>query len=228
MPARAPHRTVVVCHGLPVEPGAASRTGRTFPALADQLAKESGWRVATCCLRGVGPSDGDFSIKGWHDDLAAVVSAVRTAPGAPIWVAGFGISGSLALCLAAEDTTVRGAVTLASPASLAWGTKDPVRALAMARRVGVVRDARFPGDLVSWASPGQLDPLQAVGVVAPRPVLVVHGTDDDVVPVTDARQLVERGAPRAELRLLAGAGHRLRADPRAVALLLGWLDRQGP
>ena len=30
----------------------------------------------------------------------------------------------------------------------------------------------------------------------------------------------------AELRIIAGAGHQLRHDPRAVAVLLGWLDRQ--
>jgi putative redox protein len=30
----------------------------------------------------------------------------------------------------------------------------------------------------------------------------------------------------ADLRFIAGAGHRLRHDPRAVAVLLGWLDRQ--
>jgi uncharacterized protein len=30
-----------------------------------------------------------------------------------------------------------------------------------------------------------------------------------------------------DLRLLSGAGHRLRHDPRAVAALLGWLGRQG-
>ena len=29
-----------------------------------------------------------------------------------------------------------------------------------------------------------------------------------------------------ELRLVNGAGHRLRHDPRAVAVLLGWLERQ--
>ena len=29
----------------------------------------------------------------------------------------------------------------------------------------------------------------------------------------------------AELSLFEGAGHRLRHDPRAVAVLLGWLDR---
>jgi putative redox protein len=30
----------------------------------------------------------------------------------------------------------------------------------------------------------------------------------------------------AELRVINGAGHRLRHDPRAIALLMGWLDRQ--
>jgi putative redox protein len=28
------------------------------------------------------------------------------------------------------------------------------------------------------------------------------------------------------MRIIDGAGHRLRHDPRAVAVLLGWLDRQ--
>jgi putative redox protein len=30
----------------------------------------------------------------------------------------------------------------------------------------------------------------------------------------------------AEVRIIAGAGHHLRDDPRAVAVLLGWLDRE--
>ena len=52
----------------------------------------------------------------------------------------------------------------------------------------------------------------------------MHGDDDESVPTTDARLLADaHGA--AELSLLAGAGHRLRHDPRAVAILLGWLDR---
>ena len=52
------------------------------------------------------------------------------------------------------------------------------------------------------------------------------GTADDVVPVSDARALADAGAPSSELRLVHAAGHRLRHDPRAVAALLGWLDRQ--
>jgi putative redox protein len=45
------------------------------------------------------------------------------------------------------------------------------------------------------------------------------------VPALDARVVADaHGA--AELRFIQGAGHQLRHDPRAVAVLLGWLDRQ--
>src|SRR3546814_11084462 len=78
--------------------------------------------------------------------------------------------------------------------------------------------------LDAWA--GELRELRAVAYapkVAPRPMLVVHGSDDDLVPVFDARVLVDAHGD-AELRLISGAGHRLRHDPRAVAVLLGWPD----
>ena len=54
----------------------------------------------------------------------------------------------------------------------------------------------------------------------------MHGEEDDSVQVSDARQLVNAHGS-AELSLFEGAGHRLRHDPRAVAVLLGWLDRMG-
>ncbi len=67
--------------------------------------------------------------------------------------------------------------------------------------------------------------VQCMGGVAPRPVLVLHGTDDESVPPFDARVLADAHGC-AELRMVGGAGHALRHDPRAVAVLLGWLDRQ--
>jgi putative redox protein len=82
---------------------------------------------------------------------------------------------------------------------------------------------------MSWARQfTELRPLAAASAVRPREVLVVHGADDDDVPVSDARELAEAAGRGGELRVLAGAGHRLRADPRALALLIGWLERQLP
>jgi putative redox protein len=53
----------------------------------------------------------------------------------------------------------------------------------------------------------------------------MHGADDDLAPQIDARVLADAHGS-AELKIISGAGHQLRHDPRAVALLLGWLDRQ--
>ena len=54
--------------------------------------------------------------------------------------------------------------------------------------------------------------------------MVVHGSDDESVPVFDARAVAD-GHGAADLRIVQGAGHHLRHDPRAIAILLGWLER---
>ncbi len=59
---------------------------------------------------------------------------------------------------------------------------------------------------------------------APRPLLVLHGSEDEAVPPFDARMVADAHGD-AELRIISGAGHQLRHDPRAIAVLLGWLER---
>jgi uncharacterized protein len=221
---------VVVLHGLPLEAEAATVIGANLPALADRLAAESAWRVMAGCLRGVGPSGGDFSLQGWLDDIASLVDhACTLVDGPAVRLVGFGISGTLALCHGAGDDRVGGVACLGAVSSFSAWARQVDGVLEFARGVGVVRSDGFPADVAAWASPFTgLDPLRAVQDMAPRPVLIVHGTADEGVPMTDARALADAGGAGAELRLVQGAGHRLRADPRAIALLLGWLERQVP
>ncbi|MCH2622885.1 MAG: hypothetical protein MKZ66_06555, partial [Acidimicrobiales bacterium] len=82
------------------------------------------------------------------------------------------------------------------------------------------------GGFEEWAAAfGDLAAERAAPDLAGRALLVVHGTEDDVVSPLEARALAAaHGA--ADLRLIEGAGHHLRHDPRAIAVLLGWLDRQ--
>ena len=70
-----------------------------------------------------------------------------------------------------------------------------------------------------------INPLGSVAQLPPRRLLIGHGSDDVEVPASDARDLLEAAEGRGELRIIQGAGHQLRADPRMVATLLGWLDR---
>jgi uncharacterized protein len=218
---------VVVSHGFPVDKGPPALIPASLVALSDRLASDSGWQVIACCLRGVGDSVGSFSLRGWLEDLAAVVATAseRTSSGGA-WLVGAGVAGSLAICLAARDPRVRGVASLAAPATFADWAADPEALATYAREVGVFTGKEAP-DLTEWAREfSDILPATAARRLNGRPVLVLHGADDDVVPVDDARAIAQTVGESAELRILAGAGHRLNSDPRAVALLLGWLERQ--
>jgi len=98
--------------------------------------------------------------------------------------------------------------------------------LEHAREIGAVRTVGFPTNFEEWSRElRRFRPTDAARRFAPRPLLVMHGEDDESVPVADSRLLAETHGS-AELRVIAGAGHRLRHDPRAIAVLMGWLDRQ--
>jgi uncharacterized protein len=228
--APVPAGALVIVHGFPVVPASADTTGRSLPALADRMAAESGWPVLCGCLRGVGGSEGDFSLAGWLEDLGALVTeAERDVVRGGVWVVGFGTTGALALCLAAEDERVRGVASMGSPSGFADWALDLPGMVAFARQAGVISSEGYPGDLAGWgAAFATLRPDEAATRMDGRPLLIVHGAEDEAVPVSDARLLAEAAGGSAELHILPGAGHRLRADPRAVALLVGWLERQGP
>jgi uncharacterized protein len=221
---------LVLAHGFPTGPRGGPSSASTYPELAERLAREAGWAVLTFNFRGTGGSEGDFSLDGWLDDLrhAVDVLSARTDVGG-VWLAGSSTGGSLAVILAAGDDRVRGVATLAAPASFSEWADNPARLLADARALGIIRHADFPPDAAAWGRRfGELSPLAAAGRLAPRPLLLIHGDQDEVVPLADARALYEAGFGSADLRVIAGAGHRLRHDPRAVALLIGWLARQSP
>ena len=216
---------IVLCHGLPLSRGGGRLASRLLPELAERIAGETGWTAVVPSLRGVGDTPGTFSAQGWRDDLTAVLdSALPGFSGASL--AGFGFGGSLSLSVAAADERIRGVVTMATPADLTgWCGPADLFAAACAS-AGIVGDQPLeaPDDLLRGVL--ELDPLGSIAQIPPRHLMIVHGAVDTVVPATAARQLLDAAGGRAELRIIQGGGHWLRADPRMVATILGWLDRR--
>ncbi|MGH9088499.1 MAG: alpha/beta hydrolase family protein, partial [Acidimicrobiales bacterium] len=136
---------------------------------------------------------------------------------------------ALVLRLALADGRVRGVATVAGPADLAAWVAGTDRVLARCRRSAVISAPDFPPDETAWAAElVALAPLDAAARLGERPLLVVHGSDDGEVPAAAAQALVDAAAPHGpvDLRIVPGAGHWLRADPRVVATLIGWIERR--
>jgi len=222
-----PKPGVVLVHGYPSGPAGTAGAVSAMPELAERIANDMGFVAFSPCLRGMAGSEGSFSIKGWKNDIHAAVDHLRSVGRVSgVWLVGFGTGGALAICAGADDTEVNGVAALAAPADFDDWASNPRRLHEHAREVGIVQAEPTIAVLDGWAREMRLTKaVDHAQRLRPRPLLVVHGSADDLVPDFDARVIADAHTA-AELRLLDAAGHRLRHDPRAMAILLGWLDRQ--
>lgn len=218
---------LVLCHGFPHANREAKSAGLRYAELADRIAQQVDMHVLTFNFRGTGQSEGDFSLAGWSNDLKAAIKAIRGVGVENVWLAGFGAGGSIALHMAGVNPDIRGVAAMSARAHFDDWADNAAQMVEHCRALDMIRSEDFPVDLDLWASDlRKIRPIDVIGKIAPRSVLLVHGADDERVPVSDARDLAAAAGPHADLRIMHGANHRLRHDPRIVALLLGWLDRQ--
>ena len=185
----------------------------------------------TFTFRGTGPSEGDFSIEGWLADVRAAVDALHARTDITgVWIAGFRLGGTLAIVIAADDDRVRGIATFAAPASLRdVGARARVvpRVRAPHRRVAHTRVTR------PIPTRGSARSRTSIRSRPRRASRRGRGCSCTAAPTTSSRSTTRAGSPTrggdsVDLRIVANGPHRLRHDPRAIAALLGWLDRQEP
>jgi len=71
-----------------------------------------------------------------------------------------------------------------------------------------------------------VNPVRYVADIAPRPLLLVHGNKDEVVDVNHAYKLYAQAGEPKQIIIVDGAGHRLRQNDRAMAIVIDWLKSQ--
>jgi putative redox protein len=95
------------------------------------------------------------------------------------------------------------------------------------RSIQIIRDKDFPSSLEQWLDGFSLvRPIDQIKRISPRPLLIVHGTEDDVVDPSQAWALYDRAREPKEMLMVGGAGHRLRVEERAMESVLKWLRSQ--
>jgi uncharacterized protein len=172
--------------------------------------QRAGFHVVVYGWRGTPGSDPAAHTLGVFErrDLQAAIDAVQGRLGdVPVGLLGYSLGGAVSLVVAAEDQRVR-AVCADSAFS------DPAGVLAD----GVERVLRIPGAVLTapvaavvalrtGARLADFSPLNAVGRIAPRPLLLIHGERDQAVSPSHARDLYEAAGHPRELWLVPGAGH---------------------
>ncbi len=220
-----PYPAVVICHGIPARVQDPADSG--YPLLAERIYRE-GFAVLLFNFRGAGASGGNFDILGWTRDLSAAIDYLWTLPQIDktrLALVGFSGGAAVSVYIAAQDKRVSAVAACACPAEFSFTqTGQEQVLLEHFRSVGIIKDASFPPDVRRWLDGfRRVSPLNYVAGIAPRPLLLVHGSDDDVVAVSHAHRLYARAGDPKQLVIVDRAGHRLRLDERAMDTVIEWL-----
>lgn len=195
-------------------------------ALAEGLAV-TGIAALRFSFAGNGTSEGRFAdahITKEVEDLGAVLDALE---GHTLGYVGHSMGGAVGVLRASQDQRLRFLVSLAGMVH----TGDFAR-----REFGMVK----PGEGFMWddeacpLSQAYMDDLGEIGSVVDRapsiqvPWLLVHGTEDDVVPLQDSRDIYARTNAPVELCEIPGAGHVFSGEATAamVEKVVGWVKEQ--
>ena len=172
-PAKSAKATVVFSHG---NAGSISYHLGFCTWLA-----EAGYNVLIYDYRGFGKSGGTVDRRGMIDDVKAAFAYIKRrddVDSKKLISYGHSLGGSQSVTALAE-TPVKGLRAIIVDGAFASYQ-------AMARIIG--------GQLGASLVTDELAPKDFVGKLAPVPLLVVHGTRDEVVPVSQGRQLFETAA----------------------------------
>ncbi|MFC1965206.1 alpha/beta hydrolase family protein [Chloroflexota bacterium] len=226
---KGPYPAVCICHGIPS--GTPDPGDKGYTLLAERICRE-GFAVLIFNFRGTGDSGGNLDLLGWTRDLEAAIDYLWSSGEVDkphLSLLGFSGGAAASVYVASQDSRVSCIAACACPAEFTFFTKEnePQPIIDHFRSIGAIRDADFPRSAENWFDGFRLvSPIEYVAGIAPRPLLLVHGSQDETVDISHARRLFDRAGGPKRIVTVDGAGHRLRQDDRAIAVVIAWLKSQ--
>ncbi|MEA1959991.1 MAG: alpha/beta fold hydrolase [Bacillota bacterium] len=217
---------LVVCHGFR---GGKENGGRIF-TFAQKL-NEIGIVVFAADFGGSGQSDGkfkDITLSRQAEDLQSMIDYLDEAIYIPIILLGRSFGGSTVLAGGSGDERVKGFILWSTPMHL----ENTFRAIMQDEYVKLQNGQTV--HIQDLAGEFQLEPafihdfakhniIGYLNDIANRPVLIIHGQEDEVVAVENAIYASDL-LPQSDFHLVQGADHHfLEKTAEREQLTLNWL-----
>jgi fermentation-respiration switch protein FrsA (DUF1100 family) len=141
-----------------------------------------------------------------RDAEAAVAYAFKRIPEAHLGLIGYSMGASVGLLLAAREPRVA-AIVADSPFT---GIAEVVAHGAAQLRLPPQLVVPVADRLTSWRYGyrfGAVRPIEAVAAISPRPLLLIHGATDSLIPVSHAHELFDIAREPKQRWIVEGAEH---------------------
>ncbi len=191
---------VIIGHGV-----TGNKDRPALIALAEKLAA-SGIHALRFSFSGNGGSDGQFTDSTITKEVADLGSIIDTLADYQLCYVGHSMGGAVGVLRTAVDNRIRCLVSLAGMVH--------TKAFAQREFGDVTPDKGFmwdePDCPLSQAYMTDLFAIDSVVTSASKihvPWLLVHGTEDDVVPIQDSRDILSHANEKTELLELPGVDH---------------------
>ncbi len=217
---------IIICHGF-----SGSKEGQGKALQMVEFLATAGLDGFLFDFAGCGQSQGQFpeiTLTGQIEDLNCVINWATNKGYSKIVTMGRSFGGTTVICQAAQDKRVNAVCSWAAPVDLLGlfnqfrqedsDYSDESTLVGDQGRVKVKKNF--------WLDISDYNVRQAASKLAPRPFLIVHGQEDEVVSVRDARRLFQEASQPKRLEILPWVDHRFVGSYRYVwEICLEWLRK---
>jgi uncharacterized protein len=169
------------------------------------------FNVVTYDMRGCGETQGEITLGAREQkDLRSVIDFAASRPDVDperIGALGFSMGGATTILAAAEDPRIKAVVADSAWSDVRHWVKPRLSDLFLRPTWHFSPLSLKMIELRTGIRLRRLRPVEVIGRLSPRPILIIHGTDDDVVPPGDSELNRAAAGARADLWLVPGAAH---------------------
>jgi uncharacterized protein len=204
--SRRPHpaAAILLCHGV--------WTGRRECLPLALRFHQAGYNVLCFDFRAHGLSGGRFTSVGLHEtfDVIGAVEHLAQRPEVDaerIGVIGFSMGAAATIQAAARCPRIAAVVADSAYASFLDAARHSFHQVTRLPHSPLAPIAMRWAKWIVHVDASQMRPIDVIGRLAPRPILITHGGDDEIVPIQHAYTLFKAADEPKELWIVPGARH---------------------